>query len=561
VGDDVGAVIWRVEQLPSGASPATRKLTPESVSQVREGTPKRLSRRLRGDLDNIILMALRKEPQRRYATAGHLIDDLDNYLANLPVKARRDSLLYRSQKLVRRHAIGFTAAALVLLSAVAGAIGIARQAQIAARERDQAVAAQAQSEAVVTFLEEMLTSVRPRNDGPDVAVRDVLDQAAVRIQTQLDVQPAVKAYLYFTIGSSYAALGLYDEAEPHLRRSLEMRRAELGPDHVAIAESLSGLGNLAFATGRLDQAEKFHDQALHIFVAHFGQDHPATIATKLDLADVLGEHRDVARAEQILREVLDTRRRLCGPTSAEVAQTLNQLAEVTLERGNYAEAVRLLEEALQIHRSLAPAGHPVLMQSLVSLAGALELNGDHARAKELCAEVEPYLRMALNMHRGALGDQHIMTLNLLNTLAELVYTMDRTDEAYELFNRALSISTEMIKNSPEVSDRARNNHASLQVSVAAVLIDLGKPDQAEALLQKALATRRTQFGPVNLDVAEVLDHLANAALQQGDTHRGRTVLEEALTIRRELLDEDHPLLAKTSAKIAEIPEVNTSLAP
>ncbi|MCP4250735.1 MAG: serine/threonine protein kinase, partial [bacterium] len=395
------SIIWRVEEVPASASPSTGKITPQSVSQVREGTPNRLSRRLRGDLDSIVLMALRKEPHRRYATAGHLADDIDNYLAHLPVKARRDSLMYRSRKFVRRHTVGVAAAALVLLSAAMGAAGIAREARVAARQRDQAVAAQAQAEAIVTFLENMLTSVRPNSEGSDVAVREVLDKAAIRIEAQLDVEPRVKASLYDTIGRSYSALGLYDQAEPHLRRALELRRAELGPIHEAVVDSLDDLGDLMYATGDLEEAETLHGEALSAAVKLFGHEHATTIAIKLDLAEVLSEHRDLERAERYLREVLATRRQLLGSANPEVAETLDRLAETATQRGDYAEAARLLEEALDILVALAPSGHPLIIESLINLAGALDMQGDHARAKEFYGRAEPHLRNALKMPGGA----------------------------------------------------------------------------------------------------------------------------------------------------------------
>ncbi len=81
-------------------------ITPEGVSRARDLTPDRLGRRLRGDLDNIVLMALRKEPLRRYASAEALSEDLRRYLEGLPVKARKGTSAYRAGKYVKRHAVG-----------------------------------------------------------------------------------------------------------------------------------------------------------------------------------------------------------------------------------------------------------------------------------------------------------------------------------------------------------------------------------------------------------------------------------------------------------------------
>lgn len=127
------AVIDRVEE--SGAEGA---ITPQSVSGTREGTPEKLRRRLRGDLDNIVLKALRKEPQRRYASAEQLSEDLRRHLEGLPVRAHADTWNYRAGKFVRRHRAGVAAAALIVLSLVSGVVATAWQARVARRERARA---------------------------------------------------------------------------------------------------------------------------------------------------------------------------------------------------------------------------------------------------------------------------------------------------------------------------------------------------------------------------------------------------------------------------------------
>lgn len=114
-------------------------ITPEQVSQARAEPPDRLRRKLAGDLDNIVLMALRKEPQRRYASVEHLSEDIRRHLAGLPVTARPDTFGYRTGKFIRRHKAGVAAAALIALSLVAGLVGTIWQAR-------RAQAAQARAE-------------------------------------------------------------------------------------------------------------------------------------------------------------------------------------------------------------------------------------------------------------------------------------------------------------------------------------------------------------------------------------------------------------------------------
>ncbi|MCA8963176.1 MAG: hypothetical protein KDC38_21790, partial [Planctomycetes bacterium] len=111
-------------------------------------TPQRLAQELSGDLDNIVLMALRKEPERRYATVADLADDIERSLANLPVRARPDTLGYRTAKFLRRHPVAVPVSALALLLAVGGAAAFTWQ---LAQERDRALAAEARATRVAEF--------------------------------------------------------------------------------------------------------------------------------------------------------------------------------------------------------------------------------------------------------------------------------------------------------------------------------------------------------------------------------------------------------------------------
>ena len=118
---------------PDGTTQST--LTPQFVSQTREGRPEKLRRRLLGDLDNIVLMALRKEPQRRYASAEQFSQDIRRHLEGLPVTARPATLGYRASKFIHRHTAAVSSAAIVLLMLIAGIIATTREARIARTER------------------------------------------------------------------------------------------------------------------------------------------------------------------------------------------------------------------------------------------------------------------------------------------------------------------------------------------------------------------------------------------------------------------------------------------
>ncbi|MGC9952509.1 MAG: serine/threonine-protein kinase, partial [Bryobacteraceae bacterium] len=126
-------VIRRITEIPANEDTPAETLTPEKVSQCREGDPQALHRRLRGDLDAIVLKALRKDARDRYGSVDQLAADIRRHLAGLTVLARRNTTAYVARKFLRRHKLGVAAAALVLLTLAAGLASTLWESRVAAR--------------------------------------------------------------------------------------------------------------------------------------------------------------------------------------------------------------------------------------------------------------------------------------------------------------------------------------------------------------------------------------------------------------------------------------------
>jgi serine/threonine protein kinase len=112
-------VVTTTELSPESGKPP---ITPVTVSEVREGDPNRLRKRLQGDLDSILLTALHKEPNRRYSSVEAFSDDLQRHLNNLPVSAREDSVWYRAGRFARRHPGGVAAGVVIAISMASGIV-------------------------------------------------------------------------------------------------------------------------------------------------------------------------------------------------------------------------------------------------------------------------------------------------------------------------------------------------------------------------------------------------------------------------------------------------------
>ncbi len=130
--------ISRREEVPGAGGTPAKLITPESIGRTRNEQPAQLRRRLAGDLDNIVLLALRKEPARRYATVEQFSEDIRRYLEGLPVIARKATFAYRSAKFIGRHKVGVASALLVVLATIAGLTATIWQTRVARGERARA---------------------------------------------------------------------------------------------------------------------------------------------------------------------------------------------------------------------------------------------------------------------------------------------------------------------------------------------------------------------------------------------------------------------------------------
>jgi serine/threonine protein kinase len=253
--------------------PSTRlsKTRSPDLAARRRVEPRQLNASIRGELDWIVMKCLEKDRARRYESAAALAADIFHHLADEPVAAAAPSRTYRLRKFVRRNKVPVFAATAVVVALVAGVIGttagliIARQQRAVAQKRAQEARDQASiAQAVSQFQADMLASADPRKLlGNKVTVLQVVTAAVKELdEGKLEDQPLVEAAVRETIGNTLQSLGSYDEAEPNLRKALELRRkySTSGP----IAAAAGNLGSAVQAQGKLAEAELLFREALEI---------------------------------------------------------------------------------------------------------------------------------------------------------------------------------------------------------------------------------------------------------------------------------------------------------
>ena len=215
---------------PSEVETAVRERAPEAPSARAPAW----RRRLTGDLDNIVLKALRKDPERRYGSAADLALDLRRYLEGRPVRARPSTRRYRVAKFVGRHRLGVAVASAVLLLIVTGVVAIVQQSRVASLERDRA-------ERAASFVLEFMTIPDPdRGAGTTITSRELLDQARQRVTVELAGQPDMQMRILSVIAEGYDNLGIFDVAAELQRELIDLAAAARRSTAIGAGEAHPG---------------------------------------------------------------------------------------------------------------------------------------------------------------------------------------------------------------------------------------------------------------------------------------------------------------------------------
>ena len=495
-----GPVEWErqvLERAPTRPSAQVQRVveldgetrSAEDLAGARATTVPRLRRSLAGDLDRIVLMALRKEPERRYQSPAELADDIERHLDGRAVLARGESLAYTLSRFARRHRVAVAAAVLVLASLVIGIVA-AREGERRAQEQALHARIEADSFArISTFLTDtfLRTNQTLSSEQRQRAVDDIRDYAAnVRIEHADEVH--LQANLLDVLGQLQGRLGRFEEGEQLLREALDLRVESFGRQSLEVALSLRSLGQLEFRRGR------FREAAGH------------------------------------LREALELHRTCPLGTHTDVASAANDLASALRNLGQTEEAERLHREALALRRD-SDDGSPAVAESLNNLAGVLLERGE-------LADAEAMLREALEIRTEVLGAGALATGQTLANLAQARWGQGAVEEARELLAAAVELFRELHEHGRDDLGTALSNLAT---------IDMGQArwDEAEARLSEAVDLQVAMHGPDHPDVADTLRNLAALQRERGLGEEARLTLEEVLRIRRGALAEDSPLLGRT----------------
>jgi serine/threonine protein kinase/tetratricopeptide (TPR) repeat protein len=473
-------VIDLEEEIPDDDG-RIRRVTAESVSRSREGSRDRLRRKLRGELDHIVLMAMRKEPHRRYASAEQFNDDIGRYLENLPIRARKGTWTYHSSRFVRRHRVALGAVVLFivgLVTAFAITIGERRRAE---RESERA-------RAVVEFLTTTLSAVDPRvAQGDEPTVRQLLDEAETSVARLPSVeQSAIRR----VIAESRFELGHLRQARAQYVTLLEASMAGPGPGHRETLTAQAGLAATQAELGELKDAEASARAA----VAGYQQIEAADVRGALKAAHTLvrvlirlGTPDRLAEADRLLAS---SAARVSSLAPDDVGRlTHSQLGvQVKSAQGRQLEAEPLARRAYQQTLSAMGPRHPLTLEAFDTLSYSLLSLGRYA-------ELLQTQRHHADESRRVLGADHIMTLRAESTIAETLRQLDRFDESKKAYEQVLADKVRVLGATHRSTLLTRHN-------VALLYKDLKQPAAAERMLRDLARVQAEVLGPEHVDTLD-----------------------------------------------------------
>jgi serine/threonine-protein kinase len=513
---------------PEGAGTRSR----EAVAESRGTNAQRLRRRLVGDLDNIVLMALRKEPERRYRSVAQLIDDIEHHLGGRPVSARPDTFFYRAGKLVQRYRGVVATAAAALLLIVALVIFYTVE---VTRQRDRAQNAAMEAQQVSTFLRSLFEVAAPtRSQGEQITARQLLDRGASRIEEELAGQPAVQAEMMTLMGEVYRELALYEEAVPLLERAEGIRRE--GGDPVELAESLHALAQVREESGDLAGARRLYEEALRLRREALGEDDPQVARTLTGLGRVLTLSGDFDLARDYHEGALRIFERSLGPKDPEVGRTLQSLGEMLRTVREFESARPHLERALRILEESFGSDHTYVAQTRMTYGEVLRFTGYQEEARREYEAALPILERVY-------GPDHPEVAVALTKLGHLLSVMEEADGAIAGHRRALLIREAAFGADSVWAASSLNNLGMVY------WIRKGEFSTARELLQRSLEIYEQSAGVDHPEVDKVLRNLAGVEEAQEDFDRAYALYQRSVEYRERVYGPDHSLLSPVISRL------------
>ena len=459
------------------------EINPQTISITREGSIDKLHKKLIGDIDNIISMAIRKEPERRYSSVDHFADDIKRYLNDKPVSAHQDSLSYRSKKFIKRNKNFLIPAAIIFIIINLGLAGILWQGYIAAKERDIAKLEADKSNRIKAFLLEMISSPDPLKDGSEVKVIEVIQKASNKLSTELTDHPQIEAEIRTMLGNTYQNLGIYDSAQSEILKADQIIRKLYGTMSKETAVSIKSLALIYHYKGDYEKAEDHYRKSLDMF----NEVEKQPSFEKAMLIDAYGtllaDMGNYEKSEQLTEEALKIAESIKGSDDTQVAEIKNNLATSYNYLNKLDEAEKLYSESLIVFRKHFGDYHLRVSSVINNLAFIHIFREDHQKAIPLLLE-------SLNIKLKVLGESHPDLILAYSNVGSTYFNISDFTNAEKFLKESVNVG---LKNYDE-----DNISLSRSYMWYGRVLDANKNyEESIYYLNKAYLIRKKEFGEKN----------------------------------------------------------------
>jgi len=506
-----------------------------AIGALRGTSAGALKKKLAGDLDNITLATLQKEPDRRYPSARALMADIENYLDHRPVSARPDSAAYRLGKFIRRHRIGVAsgAAVLVVIAALVSfyTYRLQQERNIAFAERQSAVA-------VADFLVGIFRVANPTESaGDSVTARELLDNGAARIRAELDDDPVIEARLLGTMAAAYRELALYDKAEELVVEAVSINEAYLPPDHEQLLRSLELLSSVYRNQEDWVRARDAATRVLQVREAMVGKNDPSLHKPLAVLGIVNFYLDDFDKALQQYQRIIDIEEAALDADDPARAKAFNHAALTYEKMGRYDEAETAYRKSLELRVNGLDPDDPKLAVGLSNL-------GIFLANRTRYDEAEPYIRRALDIQRRVYGDMHPNLTYPLSALAGIEEARGNLDLAASHLETTVRIWA--------ATNPSHSLYATALRKLARVNGLLGRFGEAESGALQAYELMFDVYGEPHSETAKALHTLANIYLLKGDYDVALDYASRGLDMRKSVLEPGNVEYRNSLEVVAEI---------
>ena len=496
--------IIREEEPPKPSTRLTTVVT-DAGTQIAERRRTRvaeLQSTLRHELEWIPLKAIRKERTERYGSVEALAQDVRRYLAGEPLDAGPESAIYRLRKIAARHRGPAIAAVSIVFSLLLGVVGTSifayrasNLAELAERRAEEIAVEAARATTAKDFLVQMITAVDPvfAQGLDDALMRKVLQNAVDGLDERFESMPLVEAEVREMVGNTYWSLGDAAEAEPHLRRALDLYVEELGSTDARSVKAGNRMVVNLFSQGDIAGAEARASIILEASRRDLGGDHPDTISAINNEAFLLDRLGRADEALDLYEEALETSRRVLGPEDEATLLAANNLATCLHGQERVEEALLAFTDVYEIRRRGLGERHPDTMLSLHNLGKILHDTGRETKGMEM-------VERAMAGRMEVLGERHPRTLQSLQTIAILSGRSGDHERCDAMHQRVIDLQTEVLGQShPETL-------ASLR-SWAEFLADRGRIEEAVAKHESVCERLLEAEGPDGSTYLEAVERL------------------------------------------------------